>query len=135
MTYRPLPRLDRDNRTYWTAGANGDLMLHRCQDCHQFIHPPKPVCRSCLSENIVPEKVAGTGIVDTFTINYQKWHPNMDVPFVLARIALDGVNGVYLTSNITHCDVDDVDIGDRVEVYFEQREDVYIPLFKKVGSV
>ena len=58
---RPMPRLDADNRTFWTGGAEGELRLMRCQDCSGFIHPPKPVCRHCLSENVKPEAVAGTG--------------------------------------------------------------------------
>lgn len=39
--------------------------------------------------------------------------------------------GVYLTTNIG-CPVDEVDIGDRVRVRFEQQDDVYLPLFEKV---
>jgi len=129
---RPLPRLDADNRAFWTGGADNELRLMRCQDCATFIHPPRPVCRNCLSENVVPEAVAGTGVIDTFTINYQKWHPAMEVPFVVARVAPDGAPGVYITTNIVGCDVDAVDIGDRVRVVFEQQDDVYLPLFEKI---
>lgn len=130
--HRSLPRLDRDNRAFWTSGERGDLMIHRCHDCGTFVHPPRPVCHTCLSENVSPEKVAGTGVVDTFTVNYQKWHPAMEVPFVIARIALDGVAGVYLTSNVVDCDPESVDVGDKVMVTFEHHDDVYIPVFKRV---
>jgi uncharacterized OB-fold protein len=130
---RVLPRLDADNRAFWTGGAEGKLRLNRCQDCKTFIHPPRPVCRKCLSENVVPEGVKGTGVIDTYTVNYQKWHPAMEVPFVIARVAIDGAPGVYLTTNIVGCPVDAVDIGDRVRVKFEQHDDVYLPLFEKVS--
>jgi hypothetical protein len=129
---RPLPRLDAENRPFWTGGAAGELRIMRCQDCQAFIHPPRPVCRSCLSENVAPEVVAGTGVVDTFTVNYQKWHPAAEVPYVVARVAIDGAPGVYLTTNIVGCPVDAVDIGDRVRVTFEQQDDVYLPLFEKI---
>lgn len=129
---RMLPRLTEDNRPFWTGGATGELRIMRCQDCETFIHPPRPVCRNCLSENVEPETVAGTGVVDTYTVNHQKWHPAMEVPFVIARVALDDVPGVYLTTNIVGCPVEDVDIGDRVRVTFEQQDDVYLPLFEKV---
>jgi uncharacterized OB-fold protein len=129
---RPLPRLNADNCAFWTGGAQGELRLMRCQDCATFIHPPRPVCRKCLSENVVPEAVAGTGIVDTFTINYQKWHPSLDVPYVIARVAIDGAPGVFLTTNIVNCPVDEVEIGDRVRVKFEQQGEVYLPLFEKI---
>lgn len=130
---RPLPRLDNDNRAFWTGGAEGELRLTRCGDCSSFVHPPRPVCRNCLSENVAPETVAGTGIIDTFTVNYQKWHPKMEVPFVIARVAIDGAPGVYLTTNIVGCPVEEVDIGDRVRVTFERQDDVYLPLFEKIG--
>jgi uncharacterized OB-fold protein len=130
---RPIPRLDADNRAFWTGGAEGELRICHCRDCDTWIHPPQPVCRNCLSENVHPEAVPGTGVVDTFTINYQAWGPGMEVPFVLARVALDGAPGVILTTNIIGAPVDEVEFGDRVRVTFEQHEDVWIPLFEKVA--
>lgn len=124
--------MDASNRAFWTGGADNELRLMRCRDCETFVHPPRPVCRNCLSENVAPEAVVGTGVVDTFTINYQKWHPAMEVPFVIARVAIDGAPGVILTTNIVDCPVDDVDIGDRVRVTFQQQDDVYLPLFVKM---
>lgn len=132
MATRPLPRLDAVNRFFWTGGEDGQLRFMHCGDCEQFTHPPRPFCRHCLSENVAPAPVPGTGVVDTFTVNYQKWHPAMEVPCVIARVAIDGAPGVYLTTNIIGCPVDSVDIGDRVRVSFEPQDDVYIPLFEKV---
>ena len=129
---RVLPRLDVDNRFFWTSGADGRLRLLRCQDCAAFIHPPRPVCRKCLAENVAPEAVAGTGTVDTFTINYQEWRPGLEVPYVIARVALDGVPDVYLTTNIVGCSVDQVQIGDRVHVKFEQHGEIFLPLFETI---
>lgn len=130
---RPQPRLDADNRAFWTGGAAGELRLMRCRDCAAFIHPPRPVCRNCLSENVAPEAVAGTGVIDTFTVNYQKWHPALDVPYVIARVAIDGAPGVFLTTNIVGCNVDEVEIGARVRVTFEQQGEIYYPLFEKIA--
>jgi len=104
-----------------------------CGDCGAFIHPPRPVCRVCLSDNVAPEVVAGTGVVDTFTINHHAWYPGLEVPFVIARVALDGAPGVYLTTNIVACPPEEVAIGDRVRVTFLRQEDVYLPLFEKTG--
>jgi uncharacterized protein len=129
---RPQPRLDADNRAFWTGGAVGELRLMRCRDCESFIHPPRPICRKCLSENVGLEVVAGTGVIDTFTVNHQKWHPALEVPYVIARVAIDGAPGVFLTTNIVGCPVDEVDIGDRVRVTFAQEGDVYFPLFEKI---
>jgi uncharacterized protein len=128
---RALPKLDSYNRDFWTGGERGELRIQHCKDCERFIHPPRPVCRHCLSENVAAKVVSGAGVVDTFTINHQKWHPKMEVPFVIARVALDDAPGVYLTTNIVDCSIDEVDIGVRVKVKFEQQDDVYLPLFVK----
>ncbi|HEX4940517.1 MAG TPA: OB-fold domain-containing protein, partial [Candidatus Kapabacteria bacterium] len=83
--------------------------------------------------NVAAKAVSGTGVVDTFTINHQKWHPKMEVPFVIARVALDDAPGVYLTTNIVGCEVSEVDIGDRVKVTFEKQDDIFLPLFVKTA--
>ena len=77
--------------------------------------------------------MSGRGTLPSFTVNHQAWAPGQDVPFVIARIALDGAPGVILTSNIVGGPVEAVEIGDRVRVVFEQHEDVWIPLFEKVA--
>ena len=58
----------------------------------------------------------------------------MEVPFIVARIALDDAPGVIITSNVVGCDVDDIEFGDKVQVTFEHQDDVYIPLFEKVKA-
>ncbi len=130
---RPRPKLDAENRAFWTGGSEGKLNIMRCGDCGQYTHPPKLLCRHCQSENVAPQAVAGTGVIDTYTINYQAWMPGLEVPFVIARVKLDGVPGVYLTSNIVGCPVDEVEFDDRVRVTFEEQDGIWYPLFRKAG--
>lgn len=130
---RPRPRLDADNRAFWTGGAEGNLNIVRCGDCGEYTHPPKVLCRHCQSENVAPEAVAGTGVVDTYTINHQAWMPGLEVPFIIARVRLDGVPGVILTTNIINCGVDDIDFEDKVRVVFEEQDGIWFPLFEKVS--
>jgi uncharacterized OB-fold protein len=77
--------------------------------------------------------VAGTGSVESYTVNHQPWAADMEVPFVIARVRLDDVPGVYLTTNIVHCPVDAVDMDDRVRVLFEEQGGIWYPLFEKVA--
>lgn len=130
---RPRPRLDSDNRAFWTGGEEGNLNIMKCGDCGEYTHPPRQICRHCQSENMAPEAVAGTGEVDTYTINHQPWMPGLEVPFVIARVKLDGVPGVILTTNIINCEVDEVDFGDKVKVTFEEQDGIWFPLFEKVA--
>lgn len=130
---RPRPRLDADNRAFWTGGAEGKLNLMKCGDCGEFTHPPRQICRHCQSENMAPEAMPGTGVIDTYTINYQPWMPGLEVPFVVARVRLDGAPDVILTTNIVNCDVDAVDFDDKVRVTFEEQNGIWYPLFEKVA--
>lgn len=133
MANRVLPRLTVDNRFFWTSGADGQLRLLQCQVCQTFVHPPYPVCHACRSDRLEPQVVAGTGTVDTYTVNHQKWRPDLDVPYVIARITIDGTQDVVLTTNIVGCPAEEVRIGDKVRVVFERQDDVYLPLFEKVA--
>jgi hypothetical protein len=40
---------------------------------------------------------------------------------------------VIVSSNFVGCAVEDVEFGERVKVRFVQQDDVWLPLFKKVG--
>lgn len=130
---RPKPKLDQENRAFWTGGAEAKLNIVRCGDCGQFTHPPRVLCRHCQSENVAPQAVPGTGTIDSFTINHQPWAPGLEVPYVIARVALDGVPGVILTTNIVGSPVEEVTFGDRVRVVFEQQDEIFYPLFEKVS--
>ena len=134
MTWcRPAPRLDSKNRSFWTGGAEGKLMIVRCDDCGRYTHPPRELCRHCQSENVAPRAVAGTGRIDTYTINHQQWAKDMPVPFAIARVALDDAPGVYLTTNIVGCPVEEVDVDQPVRVDFEEQDGIWFPLFEKTG--
>lgn len=131
--HRPRPRLDSVNTPFWTGGAEGKLNICKCADCGEFTHPPLPLCRHCQSENVTPHALAGTGQVDTYTINYQAWAPGLEVPFVIARVRLDGAPGVYLTTNIVNCPVEEVAFDDKVQVVFEEQDGIFYPLFEKLN--
>lgn len=131
---RPRPRLDADNRAFWTGGAEGKLNLMKCGDCGEFTHPPRQICRHCQSENMAPEAMPGTGQIDTYTVNYQAWMPGLEVPFVIARVRVDGAPGVILTTNVVNCAVEDVDFEDRVQVTFDEQDGIWFPVFEKVAA-
>jgi len=126
---RPLPIVDAENEYFWRSGRDGRLRILRCRDCGLWIHPPSPACRRCRSRRLQPETVTGRGAVSRFTVNHQKWHPDLEVPFVIASIELDEQPGLFVTTNVVGCAPDEVHRGLRVAVDFEQIEDVWLPLF------
>lgn len=131
---RILPALDKDTLAYWTGGKDGHLLIYRCRDCATFVHPPVPFCPACEGENVGPEAVSGRGRIASFTVNHKQWVPGLQVPYVLALVALDEQKDVRLVTNITHCNPDEVQMDMSVEVWFEPAEDLWVPLFRPVQS-
>jgi uncharacterized OB-fold protein len=127
---RPLPVVTRSTEAFWTGGARGELLIHRCQACGYLVHPPAGFCPVCEGRDVLPEPVSGRATVATFTVNHQKWEPDLEVPYVMALVELDEQPDVRLATNIVNCPVDDVAIGMPVRVLFEQHEEIWVPLFE-----
>ncbi|MGH9092211.1 MAG: Zn-ribbon domain-containing OB-fold protein [Acidimicrobiales bacterium] len=130
---RLLPRLDADNTFFWTSGADGLLRFLRCRACRTYVHPPSPVCPSCLEGGLAPEPVSGRGVVESFTVNHQQWIPGSE-PYVVAWVSIVEQPDVRLTTNLVGVEPGDLRVGMEVEVAFEEHEGVYLPLFRPAGS-
>ena len=132
--YRLLPDPTPASRPFWTGGAERQLLIHRCRRCRRFFHPPAPACFRCRSVDVAAEPVSGFATVAAFTINRHTWFPGFPPPYVVAIVELDEDPSVRLTTNIVGCEVDEVHVGRRVEVEFEQWDDVWIPIFRPVDG-
>ena len=64
------------------------------------------------------------------TVNYQSWIPGIDVPYVVALIAIAEQEDIRLMSDMCDCDPDRIKIGTPVEVYFIEKNGIYLPLFR-----
>jgi len=135
LPFRPVPFIDTDNRAFWTGGADGALMLHRCRACGLWIHPAAPVCRRCRSTDVVPEQASGRGRVASYTVNYQPWIPGSE-PYIIALVELAEQENLILTSNLVDIEAEDVRLGLPVEVVFEKHssEEIWYPLFRPVSE-
>lgn len=127
---RPLPLVTDENEFFWTSGADGRLRFQECQGCQSLIHPPAPVCRYCRSREIGVRAVSGKAVLSGFTVNHRFSLPGMPAPYVIAQVAIVEDPRVRLTTNIVDSDPDQLEIGQAVEVVFEQIEDVWLPLFR-----
>ncbi len=132
MTFS-VPAINADNEAFWTSGRQGRLEIMRCQDCETWFHPPSPRCSACFSANVAPTPASGRGTVYSFTINRRAWEPDLEVPYVIAVVALEEP-GVRLLTNIVGCDPEAVTIGMPVEVEFELRGPVAVPVFRAVAA-
>ncbi len=129
---RPLPMLTDSNRFFWTSGADGRLRFLRCTACHNYIHPPVPVCDKCLSLQQEVVVVSGRATLAAVTVNHQMWIPTIEPPYVIGIVEIEEQPSVRLTTNIVGCDVGDVHIGMPLQVDFEEHDDVFLPVFRPV---
>lgn len=127
---RPLPELTAENKAFWTGGASGDLMIVFCEDCDHAIHPPQLICPKCWSENVLAKPVLGTGSVYSYTVNYQPWAPDMDVPFALAVVDVDGASGVRVTAEVVGSDPEKISIGQKMQIMFKNIDDIWLPQWR-----
>ena len=133
--FRVLPRVTKSNEHFWRGGAEGKLQFKRCHACETWIHPPSPVCPACYGKDVAVAAASGLATVVTFTLNHQPWVPSPDHPYAIAIVELDEQPGLRLMTNIVGCAAEDVSIGMRVRVAFEEHGDgdVWIPVFEPVS--
>ncbi|ORB48406.1 thiolase C-terminal domain-containing protein [Mycobacterium persicum] len=127
---RPLPQITDENEFFWASGAHGELRFQQCRACDALIHPPAPVCRYCRSREIGVRVVSGRATLAGFTVNHRFSLPGLPAPYVVAQVAIAEDPRVRLTTNVVECDPDRLELGQPVEVVFEQIEDVWLPLFR-----
>jgi uncharacterized OB-fold protein len=129
---RLLPDPTPESSAFWTGGRDGHLLIHHCRACGRWFHPPAPVCFRCRSLDVGPQPASGRGRVAAFTINRQPWIPGYPPPYAVAMIELADEPDVRLVSNVVDVPIENMHIGMAVEVFFEQWEDVWLPLFRPV---
>jgi acetyl-CoA acetyltransferase/uncharacterized OB-fold protein len=131
---RPLPELKPEIEFFWTSGREGELRFKRCRGCEALVHPPRPICPYCRFREFDTKAVAGQGVVAGFSVNHHQWLPGFEPPYVVAIVAIDDDPRVRVTTNIIGCDPEEVFVGMRVRVVFEQQDDVWFPLFEPTGN-
>ncbi|MGW1497887.1 thiolase C-terminal domain-containing protein [Streptomyces mirabilis] len=133
-TGRPLPVVTEENEFFWISGADGRLRVTECSSCAALLHPPQPVCRYCRGHETGVRAVSGYATLIGFTVNHRFSAPGMPAPYVVAQVALEEDTRVRLTTNLVECEPDELHLGMRVEVVFEQAEDVWLPLFRPAAE-
>lgn len=114
------PYIDLDNQGYWDAVNNHRLVLQHCTKCDRFLHPPRPMCPGCRSQDTLEWKESsGKGIIYSFVMftSPKMAYPAYELPYAVALVELE--EGVRLVSNTHEIEPDDLQIGLPVEVMFE----------------
>ena len=131
---KPLPQITSEAQPFWDAAAKQQLVMQRCQDCHAYIWTPRPACFECGSERLEWTQLSAKGEIYSFTVIRQvvgraaSQAFEKDIPYVIAWIDLE--EGPRMISNVIGCPVEDVKIGMKVSVEFEQQSpEIWLPVF------
>lgn len=124
------PGVTEETEAFWAAAAEGRLLIERCSSCGAESFPARGVCRSCRSRETDLVELTGPGQVYSYTVNYQRWLPDLQVPYAVVLVEFDGHPGVRVVGRLRGCEPEQVQIEMAVEVGFEPGPGGYaIPSF------
>ncbi|MFZ2175035.1 MAG: OB-fold domain-containing protein [Rhodococcus sp. (in: high G+C Gram-positive bacteria)] len=135
MTDRPTPALpemlavinpDHFSEPFWAKARAHVLVCQQCTACGTHRMPPSPICFACQSSSYDWDTLPGTGTIFTFTVTRHAFVPYLKglTPYVVAVIDLDGAPGARLVSNIVNGPEQNVSIGARVRVVWDDVTDM-----------
>lgn len=131
----PVPSITDEDREFWEGAQKNKFLLQKCLDCNKLQFFPRPVCVGCFSMNLGWQESAGVGTVYSFTPVTMPLHPaaskyveETGIPFIFAAIDLD--EGVRVMSEIIGCKPEEIKLGARVKVSFEEAKGTQFKLPK-----
>lgn len=131
----PQPIANADSKPYWDGAREHKLLIRKCKACDTLHFMPRHLCPECWSDQLEWVQSKGTGSVYSFSIIRRAPLPAFAArtPYVTALIELD--EGPRMVANIVGEDALSVQIGDKVDVVFEDRGDgALIPQFKRTEA-
>jgi uncharacterized OB-fold protein len=132
LVERPLPTADDpDLVRLWQGTLEHELRFPACDDCGAVIWYPRAHCPSCSSLSVSWQTlpVDAVGTVYTFTVVRRHGHPFFAArtPYVVAWIDID--DGPRILTEVVEVDADEVKVGDRVVLRWEDHDDLNLPVF------
>lgn len=117
----PIPTPNADSRPYWDAAQQGRLAVQHCTACGTVQAVPRGCCGACQSPALEWRDSALRGMVASFSVVHRGPTTAFRdaTPYVLALVDIAG--GVRLLLNIIGPSREDAQIGEEVEIVFEQR--------------
>jgi uncharacterized protein len=129
---KPVPEVDAVSKSFWEACARHQLVVQHCGDCGAYSYPPGITCRACRGESLAFETVSGHARLFSYVVLRQPFHAGFagDIPLVLAMVQLAEDERALMVSNVVDVEIDDVYVGMQLEVAFDDRPEVTVPLFR-----
>jgi uncharacterized OB-fold protein len=129
------PAVTEETEAYWEGAKAGRLLVERCSTCRAESFPPRGICRRCRGRSMAAVEITERGRVYSYTVNHQRWLPDLAVPYAMALVEFPDHPGVRVPGRVRGCPVEDVAVDMEVEVGFEPGPGGFaIPSFVAVGG-
>jgi uncharacterized OB-fold protein len=120
----PAPQVDAATEFFFSQAREGRLFIKACTSCGKPHWYPRALCPFCMGDTEW-RSASGRGTIYSVSVT-RRAGPE---PYAIAYVTLD--EGVTLLTNIVDCDLDQLRIGDRVEVTFKPAEGgAVVPMFR-----
>lgn len=131
MTTMPKPIIDNWNRPFWDACADRRLIVQRCQETGKTWLPPSPISPFAPAAKWEWTECSGAGTVLSWIVFHQVYFSGFSdrAPYNVALVRLD--EGATMLSNVLGGN-DNIEIGQRVTVDWEMRENFNVPVFNRI---
>ncbi|MCC7366190.1 MAG: OB-fold domain-containing protein [Dehalococcoidia bacterium] len=129
---KPIPEADDASKPFYEGGMAGRLMMMKCSSCGTWRLPSRSHCDECLSDQYTWEQASGRGVIRTFGVMHQKYHPGFfpELPYNVTIVELE--EGPRVVTNIVGAPNSELRVGLPVVVQFEKHADSAIPKFRPV---
>lgn len=132
----PAPMPDGLDAPFWEGARNHTLLVQRCRACETFQFGPEWICHHCRSSEIDWTQCGGRGKVYAFE---RVWHPVHKAlrdkgPYLIVLVELPDAGGVRMVGNLLGDPQQDVQIGDEVEVVWEDHTEVTLVQWRRVAQ-
>jgi len=120
----PAPEANPETKQFWDNCAAGKFTVSKCKDTGKLYWYPRALSPFTLSDNTELVEVSGKGTIYSYSV--MRRSPEQ---YCIAYVTLD--EGTTMLTNIVDTDLDQVRIGDKVQVVFKATEDGQkVPMFK-----
>ncbi len=111
-------------------------MIQECSICHHKQWYPRTACEECGKRDLTWLKCSGKGVIHSFTIIKEVVMNSpafeKEIPYALAILDLD--EGVRMVAQVMDLPLDKIQIGLKVEAYFEPINGVSIAKFRPLSK-
>ncbi|MGI0079233.1 MAG: Zn-ribbon domain-containing OB-fold protein [Nitrososphaerales archaeon] len=133
---KPLPEISTLTKPFWDYCKKHELRMQYCTRCSSWIWYPKAWCPDCgRRDALIWRQLSGNGEIYSFTVIRQVIDNSpafqADLPFAVGLVELE--EGPRMYSNVTGTEPEDLKIGDKVSLYFDDAtQEITLPKFRKI---